>query len=99
MTSPSVPHSGVVLAREPAGKNPPWPPLRKGGKGTAGALRFSPPDDGGPLFFPPLRRGGQGGSISQPRGKACLLSRRLVLLLIAVAIGGASSSHALAQQP
>src|SRR5690242_11087989 len=31
--------------------DPPWPPLRKGGKGTGRAS----------LGFPPLRRGGQGG--------------------------------------
>ena len=133
MTSPRAPYSGVALAREPVRKDPPWPPLIKGGKGKGpslikggkgkgpslikggkgkgaslaegGEVREVPPHqaresiDREPLRFPPLIRGGQGGSISQPRGEACLPAGRLVLLLIAVAIGGASSRPAWAQQP
>ena len=45
-------HDWLAYARSPLPQNPPWPPLRQGGK-REGARPFS---------FPPLRRGGQGGS-------------------------------------
>ena len=49
------------------GAAPPWPPLRKGGKGTGGAPRFSPPDDGGTSVSPPYEGGARGGSFPARR--------------------------------
>src|SRR5207248_3596748 len=52
-------HGWLAHAGSPRPKNPPEPPLCKGGKGNGPVL----------LIFPPLRRGGLGGVDShRPRG-------------------------------
>src|SRR5262249_7478642 len=87
-------HAWAAYPRDPERKNPPWPPLRKGGEATAAPRWFRHPaaqpachgGDGGestsaPPFFPPLTKGGPGGGpgVRATRAFTALTSLALIV--------------------